>query len=141
MPPAAAQLCTILPPPGCFRGPFVAVDLLMDVFSRIQLPDHGKKFFFILNFILKKFLSFMSIIIYQSLLLIAPLPIADNGCDTKLFDLAKSVHWIVDETHDGTGISSKRRRTRLGGEDSEDEDLPPPPVNDIYRQRQQKRVK
>lgn len=41
LPPAAAQLCTILPPPGCFRGPFVAVDLLMDVFSRIQLPDHG----------------------------------------------------------------------------------------------------
>ncbi|KAK0086162.1 hypothetical protein PV325_003667 [Microctonus aethiopoides] len=111
LPPAAAQLCTILPPPGCFRGPFVAVDLLMDVFSRIQLPDH------------------------------APLPIADNGCDTKLFDLAKSVHWIVDEAHDGTGIASKRRRTRLGGEDSEDEDLPPPPVNDIYRQRQQKRVK
>ena len=42
LPPAAAQLCTILPPPGCFRGPFVAVDLLMDVFSRIQLPEHGK---------------------------------------------------------------------------------------------------
>ncbi|XP_012271030.1 protein suppressor of forked isoform X2 [Orussus abietinus] len=94
LPPAAAQLCTILPPPGCFRGPFVAVDLLMDVFSRIQLPDH-----------------------------------------------AKSVHWIVDETNDGTSISSKRRRTRLGGDDSEEEDLPPPPANDIYRQRQQKRVK
>lgn len=42
LPPAAAQLCTMLPPPGCFRGPFVAVDLLMDVFNRIQLPDHGK---------------------------------------------------------------------------------------------------
>lgn len=41
LPPAAAQLCTMLPPPGCFRGPFVAVDLLMDVFSRIQLPEHG----------------------------------------------------------------------------------------------------
>ena len=41
LPTAAAQLCTILPPPGCFRGPFVVVDLLMDVFSRIQLPDHG----------------------------------------------------------------------------------------------------
>lgn len=42
LPPAAAQLCTMLPPPGCFRGPFVAVDLLMDVFNRIQLPEHGK---------------------------------------------------------------------------------------------------
>ncbi|XP_043289608.1 protein suppressor of forked isoform X2 [Venturia canescens] len=111
LPPTAAQLCTLLPPPGCFRGPFVAVDLLMDVFSRIQLPEH------------------------------APMPVADNGCDTKLFDLAKSVHWIVDETNDGPSIGSKRRRGRLGGEDSEDEDLPPPPANDIYRQRQQKRVK
>lgn len=71
----------------------------------------------------------------------APLPVADNGCDTKLFDLAKSVHWIVDESNDGVSIGSKRRRTRLGGDDSEEEDLPPPPVNDIYRQRQQKRVK
>ncbi|XP_074097005.1 cleavage stimulation factor subunit su(f) isoform X2 [Cotesia typhae] len=111
LPPAAAQLCTLLPPPGCFRGPFVAVDLLMDVFSRIQLPEQ------------------------------APLPVADNGCDTKLFDLAKSVHWIVDESNDGLGISTKRRRTRIGADDSEDEDLPPPPANDIYRQRQQKRVK
>lgn len=42
LPPTAAQLCTLLPPPGCFRGPFVAVDLLMDVFSRIQLPEHGR---------------------------------------------------------------------------------------------------
>ncbi|XP_058803933.1 protein suppressor of forked [Phymastichus coffea] len=112
LPPAAAQLCTILPPPGCFRGPFVSVDMLVDVFNRIQLPDH------------------------------APLPMADNGCDTKLFDLAKSVHWIVDETADGNSIINKRKRTRLGnGDDSEEEDLPPPPANDIYRQRQQKRVK
>lgn len=69
------------------------------------------------------------------------MPIADNGCDTKLFDLAKSVHWIVDESNDSTSIGSKRKRTRLGGDDSEEEDLPPPPANDIYRQRQQKRVK
>ena len=72
----------------------------------------------------------------------APLPVADNGCDTKLFDLAKSVHWIVDEAVDGNSIVNKRKRTRLGGgDDSEEEDLPPPPINDIYRQRQQKRVK
>lgn len=111
LPPTAAQLCTILPPPDCFRGPFVHVDTLIDVFGRIQLPDH------------------------------APQPVADNGCDTKLFDLAKSVHWIVDESNDGSTVVGKRKRTRIGGEDSEDEDLPPPPVNDIYRQRQQKRVK
>src|SRR5699024_1035129 len=38
-PPVAAHLCTLLPPPACFRGPFVNIDLLMDIFNRIQLPD------------------------------------------------------------------------------------------------------
>lgn len=38
-PPALATLCSILPPPNCFRGPFVAIDLLIDVFNRIKLPD------------------------------------------------------------------------------------------------------
>lgn len=38
-PPALAALCSILPPPNCFRGPFVAIDMLIDVFNRIQLPE------------------------------------------------------------------------------------------------------
>lgn len=38
-PPALAALCSALPPPVCFRGPFVSVDGLIDVFNRIQLPD------------------------------------------------------------------------------------------------------
>lgn len=38
-PPALAALCSILPPPISFRGPFVAVDKLIDIFNRIQLPD------------------------------------------------------------------------------------------------------
>lgn len=41
LPPAAAHVCTLLPPPGCFRGPFVSIELMCDVFNRIQLPDHG----------------------------------------------------------------------------------------------------
>lgn len=42
-PPALACLCAQLPPPPCFRGPFVAVDSLIDIFNRIQLPE-GKDF-------------------------------------------------------------------------------------------------
>lgn len=38
-PPALASLCSILPPPVCFRGPFVSVDALIDIFNRIQLPE------------------------------------------------------------------------------------------------------
>ncbi|XP_072378977.1 protein suppressor of forked [Diabrotica undecimpunctata] len=108
MPPAAAHLCTLLPPPSCFRGPFVHIDILMDIFNRIYLPE---------NF---------------------PTPAESNG-DVRLFDLAKSVHWIVEE---GGGIGLKRRkRTGIGLDGSDDEDAPLPPTNDIYRQRQQKRVK
>lgn len=38
-PPALAALCAQLPPPTCFRGPFVALDSLVDVFNRIKLPE------------------------------------------------------------------------------------------------------
>lgn len=38
-PPALAALCSQLPPPNCFRGPFVAIDLMIDIFNRIQLPE------------------------------------------------------------------------------------------------------
>lgn len=85
---------------------------------------------------------------YVFFLIVAPPPTADNGCDTKLFDLAKSVHWIVEDGQEGLSVSAlKRKRKQLGlfgdkGDESEDEDMiGAPPVNDIYRARQQKRVK
>lgn len=73
-------------------------------------------------------------------LIIVPVPNgSENGCDTKLFDLAKSVHWIVDDsTYSGDG--GLKRRMLPGNDDSDDEANPPaPPTNDIYRIRQQKR--
>nr|CAD7392842.1 unnamed protein product [Timema cristinae] len=121
-PPAVAQLCTLLPPPDCFHGPFVSVDSIMDIFNKIQLPDTP------------------------------PLPSGDNDNDVKLFDLAKSIHWIVDDSQDGSisvppNLNTQKRRRRALNDrsmmdDSEDDDLAgAPPVNDIYRARQQKRVK
>lgn len=38
-PPALAALCAQLPPPICFRGPFVSVDALVEVFNRFKLPE------------------------------------------------------------------------------------------------------
>ncbi|XP_055693756.1 protein suppressor of forked isoform X2 [Lutzomyia longipalpis] len=69
-----------------------------------------------------------------------PVPTGENGFNTKLFDLAKSVHWIVDDsTYTGEG-GLKRRRIVPGGDDSDDDQAAPvPPSNDIYRLRQQKR--
>lgn len=107
-PPSVAHLCTLLPPPTCFVGPFVAVDLLCDVFDRIQLPDAP------------------------------PAPTTENGCDTKLFELAKSVHWIVDNQTD-TFIGAKRARLH-SGDNSDGEDKAPPPAHDLYRLRQKNRL-
>lgn len=41
-PPALAALCAILPPPTCFRGPFVAVDKLIDVFNKIKIDGKNR---------------------------------------------------------------------------------------------------
>lgn len=41
-PPPACQLMQVLPPPGCFHGPFVSVEMLMDIFLRLILPEKGK---------------------------------------------------------------------------------------------------
>ena len=74
----------------------------------------------------------------------APVPVNENGLDTRLFDLAKSVHWIMDESqYTNEGMMKRRRILPGGGDDSDEENgtnnSSNPPVNDIYRLRQQKR--
>lgn len=133
MPPAAAHLNTLLPPPMYFHGPFVGVEKLMDIFARLQLPED--------------------------------VPTANGeGCEPSQFDLAKSVHWVVNSENEnhhnnnhhqghqnnmrgGGGRRGAKRRIGMGGgaqnhHDSEDEDSAvAPPLNDLYRVRQQKRHK
>lgn len=72
---------------------------------------------------------------------VSPMPNgAENGCDVKLFDLAKSVHWIMDDSS-YSGDGALKRKMLPGNDDSDDESTPsrPPPTHDIYRLRQQKR--
>jgi len=125
IPPAVAHLNNLLPPPVYFHGPFVGVDKLMDVFQRLLLPDETT----------------------------AP---NGEGCDSTQFDLAKSVHWVVNpdqdnNTHHGHHNQNNRggrrgTKRKMGGNqnqhDSDDDDSnAQPPLNDIYRVRQQSRVK
>ena len=138
LPPAAELLCQTLPPPDSFQGPFVVVDRLMDVFMNMRLPS---------DFVSPSFNG--------------------NGMapSSRLFDTAKSASWsaTVAPTHlSGTGdggvrdsrsmspsgsIAEKRRRTSKSrsreprGSDDDDDSNLSAPANDIYRQRQQKRMK
>lgn len=105
LPPSAAELVSQLPPPTCFKGPYVIIDKLCDIFDKIRLPDTFQP---------------------------------ASGVDqhsVQLFDIARSVQWSVGE--DG------RKRKSLGkGEESDDDDSNiSAPTNDIYRKRQQKRIK
>lgn len=53
--------------------------------------------------------------------------------------MAKSVHWLVE---DGLPTFMKKKRKAPGNnDDSDEEDLVAPPRNDIYRLRQQKKIK
>lgn len=54
----------------------------------------------------------------------------------KLFDLAKSVQWIV-----GADDSRKRKSIGRKGDDSDDDSNISAPTNDLYRKRQQKKIK
>jgi len=101
LPPSAAELCTVLPPPHCFKGPYVIVDKLCEIFDKIRLPDTAT-----LN--------------------------GTHPHSTNLFDLAKSVQWIVGDE------SSRKRKPAARKDDSDDDSNISAPTNDLYRKRQQK---
>jgi len=106
LPPAAQELVQVLPPPTNFTGPHVIVEKLCDIFDKIRLPDT-----------------------FQA-------SSSGEGQSTKLFDLAKSVHWIVDQES-----GKKRKSMGRGDDDSDDDSNISAPTNDIYRKRQQKKIK
>lgn len=112
-PPVCSILLTLLPPPGCFRGPFIGVDMLMESFRNMVLPEK------------------------------APQP-GDNGYSKEM-----AAHFFEHSLMNLNGHSGDptRKRKLLAdpnalNDDSEDEDgAVAPPIKDIYRARQQKKVK
>lgn len=64
LPPAAQELCQLLPPPASFQGPHVIVEKLCDVFNSVRLAE-----------------AFTP-------------SSTGEGHSVKLFDLAKSVQWL-----------------------------------------------
>lgn len=58
-----------------------------------------------------------------------------GGHDVRLFELSKSVHWVMDPSGD-------RKRKLVAGDGSDDEDGNKPILtSDIYRARQQRKLK
>ncbi|XP_037525305.1 cleavage stimulation factor subunit 3 [Rhipicephalus sanguineus] len=125
-PPAASELMMRLPPPHCFMGPFAAVDELMEVFRTMNLPEKP------------------------------PRP-SENGVSKehlKLFEHSQTGGLQSGNPGSGGGVKRKHRDgaaagagggTNAGGggaEESEEEDGGlAPPAHDIYRSRQQKKVR
>ena len=88
LPPAAAELASQLPPPTCFKGPYVIIDKLCDIFDKIRLPDTFQ-----------------------------PASGADQH-SVQLFDIARSVQWSVGEDgrkRKSLGRSSAQMRQKLCG--------------------------
>ncbi|UYV69572.1 CSTF3 [Cordylochernes scorpioides] len=142
VPPTASHLLSLLPPPTSFLGPFVAIDALMELLHNCSLPDHPA-------ILIKLSMPAGGLSVKQALL----------GDDNKALLLATA--FTVSAPHvytspkplenGGTDLEkylehateSRKRKA----EESEEEDggnaaaAVAPPVRDIYRARQQKRVK
>lgn len=70
--------------------------------------------------------------------------LANTADNAKLFDMARSVHWLPKDA----GVDRPQKKRGMGEESEDEEPIAisgsqqgGPPQNDIYRKRQQKRVK
>ncbi|KAL3216531.1 hypothetical protein MRX96_033030 [Rhipicephalus microplus] len=113
-PPAASELMMRLPPPQCFMGPFAAVDELMEVFRTMNLPEKP------------------------------PRPV-ENGVSKehlKLFEHSQTGGPQSGNPGGGGGVKRKHRDgAAAGGGGGTNAGGGAPPVHDIYRSRQQKKVR
>lgn len=117
-PPAVAHLMSILPPPVCFSGPFVGVDVLIEKFREAKLPEK------------------------------IALPSGDpteNGlpANPKMEEVRKDMYYLLANTTDpaqiiqegGSAAMSARKRRETQDDDLSESAVPP--AQDIYRMRQQ----
>lgn len=110
------------------QGPFVVIDKFVDLMMNLKLPD-GKLIldekWFIFYVIPDQFANFY--------LVSSELNFAENGVDAKNVDLGTQL---------SIDIALGRKRKTGDNDDSDEDDLATaPPAHDIYRQRQQKKVK
>jgi len=98
MPPLAADLCTKLPPPDCFNGPYVILDQLLRTLQSCTLS----------------------------------VPTNDIKAETINANIKQEPN---------TNNNGKRKASRDREQFSDNEDEEEIPTNDLYRKRQQKRIK
>ena len=96
LPPIAAELCSKLPPPRCFEGPYVILDNLLRTLSNVNLE-----------------------------------PISDNGNATE-----------IKKEPNNAGPNATNNKRKLSKDNfSDNEEDNEVPTNDLYRKRQQRRIK
>ena len=93
LPPIAAELCSKLPPPRCFEGPYVILDNLLRTLSNVNLES-----------------------------------VNDNGNATE-----------KETNNTGNATNNKRKLSKDNFSDNEEDNEVP--TNDLYRKRQQRRIK
>ncbi|XP_051824428.1 cleavage stimulation factor subunit 3-like [Antechinus flavipes] len=105
VPPAAVVLMKLLPPPVCFQGPFVQVDVLMDIFRKCKIPSSVDE----------------------------AVKIITGGAPGRAGE-------GTDPIHDSATLTKGVKRPSASVEE-EEEKSPVPPLHDIYRSRQLKRMR
>jgi hypothetical protein len=125
----------MLPPPHCFHGPFVVVDPVMELIKHLNISETSNTLISLGRII------FLNINIYWCIL---GSLLANTAENSKLFDMARSVHWLPKDS----GVDRPQKKRGMGEESEDEEPIAisgsqpgGPPPNDIYRKRQQKRVK
>ena len=137
LPPAVSALCQTLPPPDCYQGPFVMVDRLMDVFMTMTLPHaslpeasinvNGAERVPSLIYANSNVKNFPSVSSIQEHVTDINRNRFNNAADNVLLETNKRIRLAK---HGGCKSKS----------DDEDESIIPAPMNDLYRQRQQKKL-
>ncbi|CAG0891962.1 unnamed protein product [Cyprideis torosa] len=159
IPPSLVNLCRQMPPPGSFTGPFVISDALMDLMMNLNVDEFAPRSAGQPNRQEDDHSA-------SDRVGAPPVTLADKTPDcnelSKQFELAKSVHWVVNrqpqqrgEFHHRGGYRGGRKRPRpsmgdrMGGgmnrmkgeeSDEEDEGGTKAPSVDIFRERLAKKL-
>ncbi|KAH0516643.1 Cleavage stimulation factor subunit 3 [Microtus ochrogaster] len=142
VPPAAVVLMKLLPPPICFQGPFVQVDELMEIFRRCKIPNTVKQ-----SKLADRPANEQSPLLQQHhcehpALSFLSIPIAVEEAVRIITGGAPELAVEGNGPVESSAVLTKAvKRPNEDSDEDEEKGAVVPPVHDIYRARQQKRIR